>query len=64
MDPSHPLFTQPPMRPGFSSGPMSFPPGAVPPGVRFDPVTPLGPRPGMGQRPPGRGGFGPQGPWR
>ena len=64
MDPSHPLFTQPP---GFNppgSGPMIFPPGSIPPGVRFDPVTPLGPRFPMGTRPPGRPGF-PRGsgPW-
>ena len=61
MDPSHPMFTQP--RPPFG-GPNRLPPGAVPPGARFDPITPLGPRPGFPMRPPGRPGFRPPGVWR
>lgn len=64
MDPSHPLFTQPPAFHPHGSGPMVFPPGSIPPGVRFDPVTPLGPRFPMGARPPGRPGFPIRpGPW-
>jgi proteasome inhibitor subunit 1 (PI31) len=65
MDPSHPFFTQP-----FSSSSSPFggnqrlPPGAVPPGVRFDPITPLGPRPAFPARPLGRGSFQPGSPWR
>lgn len=64
MDPSHPLFTQPPQFYPSGTGPMTFPQGSIPPGVRFDPVTPLGPRFPMGTRPPGRPGF-PRGtgPW-
>jgi hypothetical protein len=62
MDPSHPLFTQPPEF--YRPGPMRFPPGSIPPGVRFDPVTPLGPRYPVGSRPPGRSGFPVRpGPW-
>lgn len=59
--PNHPMFQQPPydptqppyfpMQPGI---PMA--PGAVPPGARFDPVSPFGYLPGAtrgrGQRPP------------
>lgn len=62
MDPSHPLFTQPPIYPRGTT-PLGFPPGSIPPGVRFDPVTPLGPRFPIGARPPGRPGFPRGGPW-
>jgi hypothetical protein len=41
--PDHPMFNEPP-NPFFGSvGPERFPPGAVPPGARFDPVMPFGP---------------------
>ncbi|KAJ3104694.1 hypothetical protein HDU97_008970 [Phlyctochytrium planicorne] len=44
---------------GMGGGGVFFPPGAVPPGARFDPVGPFGPRPGVGGI--GGGGFGPGG---
>lgn len=51
--PDHPMFTQP-----FGQGPSyipggngRLPPGAVPPGARFDPIVPMGPRPGSLTRP-------------
>ncbi|KND03978.1 hypothetical protein, variant [Spizellomyces punctatus DAOM BR117] len=63
--PDHPMFTGggggvP--RPGPYAGPdgSRLPPGAVPPGARFDPITPFGPAPGSGPRGP-RGPFGPPG---
>jgi hypothetical protein len=53
--PDHPMFSNPGRlgRPPVSPfGPPQFPPGAVPPGARFDPVLPFGPnsipRPGTG----------------
>ncbi|KAJ2348607.1 hypothetical protein IWW50_005109, partial [Coemansia erecta] len=64
--PNHPMFRQgggsglgsDPLR-----GPDTLPPGAVPPGARFDPITPLGPNPpgGLprGGLPRGGGGAGP-----
>jgi len=48
-----------PRRAGQPYDPMSgsfLPPGAVPPGARFDPITPLGPGAGLPGR--GQGGFG------
>ncbi|KAJ2779753.1 hypothetical protein H4R18_003824 [Coemansia javaensis] len=42
--PGHPMF-QPgglPLGPSSSGGPQPLPPGAVPPGARFDPITPQG----------------------
>ncbi|KAJ2508922.1 hypothetical protein IWW47_000349 [Coemansia sp. RSA 2052] len=65
--PGHPMFRQGGDddgngRPGPFGGPQALPPGAVPPGARFDPIGPFGPRPGP-PRPqgglPGRGGGGP-----
>ncbi|CAG8830860.1 20214_t:CDS:2, partial [Gigaspora margarita] len=54
--PNHPMFdTRPPNRGGIYGGPQTLPRGSVPPGARFDPVTPFGPQPG---RFPGRGGRG------
>ncbi|KAJ3181882.1 Proteasome inhibitor PI31 subunit [Gaertneriomyces sp. JEL0708] len=66
MTPSHPLFTSPHhphgggIGPFAGPGPETLPPGAVPPGARFDPITPLGPQPGLGGGPRGawRGGSG------
>lgn len=57
--PEHPMFQQPPPppRPG-AFGPqqpgVAMPPGAVPPGARFDPVSPFGYLPGASGA--GRGG--------
>ena len=65
--PNHPLFRDRLRDPGadqqrFWTGDGYLPPGAVPPGARFDPVGPNGP-PGFGQGPdlgmPGRGRGGP-----
>ena len=58
MGPDHPLL----QGGGRGSGTYPFPPGSVPPGARFDPVTPLGgPHgPGTGRgRGRGRGSGGP-----
>eukprot|EP01147_Barroeca_monosierra_P005430 gene5430-8895_t len=40
MGPNHPLFNAGPRRPDPERS--GFPPGSVPPGARFDPVTPFG----------------------
>ncbi|KAJ2747844.1 hypothetical protein GGI20_000139 [Coemansia sp. BCRC 34301] len=64
--PGHPMFRQggdnDSGRPGVFGGPQALPPGAVPPGARFDPIGPFGQMPGPA-RPqgglPGRGGGGP-----
>lgn len=58
--PDHPMFRGPPQQPaqGPWGGDGFLPPGAVPPGARFDPVVPM---PGQGPRPPmggPRGGRG------
>lgn len=56
--PDHPMFTGGGGVGGFGgppAGPERLPPGAVPPGARFDPIGPYGPAPhGI----PGRGGRG------
>ncbi|KAJ2454017.1 hypothetical protein EV183_001857 [Coemansia sp. RSA 2336] len=66
--PNHPMFRQGGgSDSGFGadplSGPQRLPPGAVPPGARFDPIVPHGqappggrPRGGLPRGPPGRGG--------
>lgn len=51
-DPFGPGGRQPYGRPSYT-----FPPGAVPPGARFDPVMPFGPQ-GVGRGRPSRGGRG------
>lgn len=68
--PEHPMFGGELPRPGWGGDGRTFlPPGAVPPGARFDPVFPMGPgsmpprpnRPPFGfggrPRPPGPFGF-------
>lgn len=79
--PDHPMFSQPfgSGEPSFMppegpwSGPQRLPPGAVPPGARFDPITggPLAGQPGFPGRmpprprpPPPSGPLGPRGPPR
>ncbi|KAI9209926.1 uncharacterized protein BJ171DRAFT_485585 [Polychytrium aggregatum] len=58
--PGHPIFqgSAPggPLGPPSLGGPPRLPPGAVPPGARFDPIGPFGPVPGSGFRPIGPGG--------
>ncbi|KAJ8330350.1 hypothetical protein QVD99_007695 [Batrachochytrium dendrobatidis] len=56
--PDHPMFNNP-VNPLYSAGGSpGFPPGAVPPGARFDPVGPFGQRPnrygGFPNRQPGQ----------
>lgn len=57
--PEHPLFNPP--RAGQPSDPFTptLPMGAVPPGARFDPISPFGPQPGFAARP--SNAFAPQG---
>ncbi|KAJ2841619.1 hypothetical protein IWW36_006200 [Coemansia brasiliensis] len=65
--PNHPMFRHGGNGSGFDTdplhGPQRLPPGAVPPGARFDPIVPHGqaprgghPRGGLPRGPPGRGG--------
>ncbi|KAI9294173.1 hypothetical protein K502DRAFT_305283 [Neoconidiobolus thromboides FSU 785] len=42
LGPNHPIFS--PDHPSAPRNPGSLPPHAIPPGARFDPITPLGPR--------------------
>lgn len=50
--PDHPMFYRPEgQSPWIPSGNGRLPPGAVPPGARFDPITPMGPQPGFMNRP-------------
>ena len=59
--PDHPMFTNPNPAASYAgiggvpSFPGSLPIGSVPPGARFDPISPFGPQHGFGNRP--RGGF-------
>jgi proteasome inhibitor subunit 1 (PI31) len=56
--PDHPMFQgEQRSRPGpfAGPGPERLPPGAVPPGARFDPISPFGPMPGRGINRPGQG---------
>ncbi|KAI8318793.1 hypothetical protein GQ54DRAFT_329870 [Martensiomyces pterosporus] len=65
--PGHPMFRRDDddgfNGPEFPGGPQALPPGAVPPGARFDPVGPFGQAPGP-QRPSGGGLPGRRGPQR
>lgn len=60
--PDHPMFGGRIGQSGNWSDPNNigrFPPGSVPQGARFDPVTPFGPRPNSSMRGrPSRPGFG------
>jgi proteasome inhibitor subunit 1 (PI31) len=62
--PDHPMFGDNGIgsRPSFMGGPGGrppfLPPGAVPPGARFDPIGPFGGPPGRFPGRGGRGGFG------
>jgi hypothetical protein len=54
--PDHPMFTNPHrdrIQSSFPAGSGTLPIGSIPPGARFDPISPFGPQPGFPNRPSG-----------